>query len=88
MRTVGKEELLRNCFLSSLDDLGNRVNRILPISLKQIDAKMEDIGTDIYHASLPAEALQNANRSKTKAAFLNHLLLIIQLFYHFFANNA
>ena len=47
---------------------------------EQIVTKIEDFGTDIYHASLPAEALQNANRSKTKATFLSHLLLIIQYF--------
>ena len=47
---------------------------------KKIVKKIEDIGTDIYQASLPAEALQNANRSKTKATFGNHLLLIINFF--------
>ena len=73
--------------MSSLDDLDSGLNPILPISQKKIVAKIEDIWTDIYQASLQAEALQNANRSKTKAHLFESSFAEYQLFYDFFANN-
>ena len=56
--------------MSSPDDLELAANRILPMSFEQIVSKTEDIGTDIYHASLWAKASRNANRSQTKATLL------------------
>lgn len=42
--------------MSSLDDLDPILNQTVAAVIEKIDEKIEDIGTDIYHASLPARS--------------------------------
>lgn len=73
--------------MSSPDDLGLAANRIRPVSFEEIVSKTEDIGTDIYHASLWQKHLGTRIGARQKQAFLNHLPLNIKKFQLFFAIN-